>query len=149
MRERRMIKKFLVLSAVMTVTFALAIPAVADQPTVEVFPPEVLWTVENPCSESFEVVNIVVTTTLKEHLHLSGRVTVVDMTVTGEGGWVGHGTDTGVELNQGETVFHKLIVSHSETGQKFQLTVRGHFNNNTGEWNVGDGPVFTVTCVKT
>ena len=72
---------------------------------------------------------------------------MVQMTVEGEGAWYGSGVDTGVELSQGENVQHRLMVTNSDTGDKFRFTIQGHFNAITGEWNFD--PAEEVECVRT
>jgi hypothetical protein len=140
-------RRRLIVTLVMGLVAALAAPAGANEPNVEEFPAEVLWTVANPCAVEFEEVNLVVASTLSEHLHRSGRITVVRMAVEGEGAWYGSGIDTGVQLAEGENVQHRLVVSNSETGDKFRLTIQGHFNALTGEWNFE--PAQEVECVRT
>ncbi len=125
----------------------LPVPAAADAPNVDEFPAEVIWEVENPCSDVYELVRIEVSTVFREHLHSHGRITVGKMTVTGVGDWTGYGIDAGVELEQGENVVHRLILTSTATGEKFRFTIMGHFNANTGEWNVE--PVPTTECIKT
>ena len=61
-------RRRLIMVLVMGLVAVLAVPAGADQPNVEEFPPEVLWTVENPCATEYETVNVVVASELSEHL---------------------------------------------------------------------------------
>jgi len=141
-----MLKRSVILGALVALTVLAAAPAAANMPEVSTHVEE--WRLDNPCTETDDEVVITGTSTLREHLHANGRFTQVQTTITGDGAWTGHGLDTGVELAQGETVSHRWMATNSETGQKIQFTIRGHFNENTGEWNTGGGPLFNARCVR-
>lgn len=141
-------KRLFVFSTVMAITALSALPVAADPPNmvVEVIPGE--WVVDNPCTEAYGPILFEGTVTRREIVQGQRRITAISHEITDPSPWSGRGTDTGVELDQGETVLAQIMVSNSETDQKFRFFARGHFNANTGDWNTGDSPLFGSACVR-
>lgn len=144
-----LMRRTVVLLAVVGLTLSSAGPVTAEPPdvTVSVFPQE--WEVDNPCTDEEDPLVLAGTTTLREIIRDEvRRITAVSHQIDSPALWSGQGTDTGVELTQGEVVFFQITVTNSETSQKFRFFARGHFNSNTGEWNTGDFPLFGQHCIR-